>query len=278
MPQTPTSPGRAQQDVATTTQPSSSSSSKPVIVLIHGAWHIPEVWDKVKDRLEAAGYEVYAPQLLTVVGPEPVNHTWRVDVAVIHDLVTPLFNQGRQVVVVAHSYGGLVATASVEGQSVHDRRARGLRGGFGAVVYVCAFAFPQRGFSIRKAVGGKWPEWMIAAEPFENKPFSVAVKLELAPFYTGIAVEETAEWRRKLRYQSQGSFEEPVTFCANDIKIPMTYLLCERDEAISIQSQESMAKAVPAMRTRRCTAGHSPFISQPDITAEVIIEAARNAS
>ncbi|TGJ81710.1 hypothetical protein E0Z10_g7043 [Xylaria hypoxylon] len=140
-------------------------TSKPVIILIHGAWHLPDVWKKVKKRLEEAGYEVYAPRLLTVVGPEPVDYSWRVDVAVIHDLVLPLFDQGRKVVIVGHSYGGVVATASVEGQSIADRQSRGLRGGFNAVVYICAFPIAQRGFSLLSTKGGDYSEWTIKTEP-----------------------------------------------------------------------------------------------------------------
>ncbi|GAP88131.1 hypothetical protein SAMD00023353_1501020 [Rosellinia necatrix] len=252
------------------------SSSKPVIVLVAGAWHLPDAWHKVKPQLETAGYEVYTPRSMTVVGPEPVNHSWRVDVAMIHDLVLPLFEQGREVVIVGHSYGGVVATASVEGQTILDRRLRGLSGGFSAVVYVTAFAFPQRGGCIASAIGGKYPEWMIAAEPYKNIQFSMQVALELESFYSDLPEDEAAGWRAKLQHHSQRSFEEPLGYCANDIKIPMTYLICEGDKTLPLELQESMVQGIAAMTTRRCTAGHSPFLSQPDRTTEVIIEAARN--
>ncbi|KAI1752766.1 Alpha/beta hydrolase fold-1 [Xylaria castorea] len=252
-------------------------ASQPVIVLIHGAWHLPDVCNKVKPRLEAAGYEVYAPRLPTVVGPEPVNYSWRVDVAVVHDLVIPLFNEGRQAVIVGHSYGGIVATASVEGQSIADRQSRGLQGGFSAVFYICAFPIAQRGDSLRSTGNGKYSEWVTSAEPFDkNTPSSVKVIPGLEPFYHDLPLDEAKELCRKLLNHSQRSFEEPVDFCANDIRIPMTYLLCEDDQTIPVKFQEYMAAAIPAMKIRRCTAGHSPFLSQPDFTTEVIIEAARD--
>ncbi|KAI0410501.1 Alpha/beta hydrolase fold-1 [Xylaria grammica] len=253
---------------------------KPVIILIHGAWHLPDVWKKVKQRLEAAGYEVYTPRLLTVVGPEPVDYSWRVDVAVVHDLVLPLFDQGREVVIVGHSYGGVVATASVEGQSIADRQSRGLRGGFSAVVYICAFPIAQRGFSLLSTKGGDYSEWTVKTEPSKKVPCSMGIIPEAGElYYSDLPPDEAKEWRAELtsRYQSQRSFEEPLGFCANDIQIPMTYLLCEGDKAVPVQSQEQMVADIPGMRTRRCTAGHSPFLSQPDLTAEVIIEAAQSA-
>lgn len=159
------------------------SDSKPVIILIHGAWHSPDAWNRVKTRLEAAGFEVYTPRLLTVVGPEPSNHSWRADVAVVHDIVVPLFRQGREAVIVGHSYGGIVATVSVEGQSVAERKSRGLRGGFSAIVFICAIAIAQRGHSLLTILDGKYPEWMVAAEPSKNvSPASVSWVFFLAVF------------------------------------------------------------------------------------------------
>ncbi|KAI0454902.1 Alpha/beta hydrolase fold-1 [Xylaria acuta] len=252
--------------------------AKPVIVLIPGAWHPPNAWNKVKPRLEAAGYEVYTLRLLTAVAPEPVNYSWRVDVAAVHDLLIPLFSQGRQAVVVGHSYGGIVATASVEGQSVADRQSRGLQGGFSAVVYICGFPIVQRGDSLLSIINGNYGEWMTATQPFDkNTPSSVRIIPGLEPFYNDLPLDEANEWCGKLLNQSQRSFEEPVDFCANDIGIPMTYLLCENDKAIPLQLQEYMAAAIPAMKMRRCAAGHSPFLSRPDFTGEVIIEAAQDA-
>ncbi|KAI1109412.1 Alpha/beta hydrolase fold-1 [Nemania sp. NC0429] len=251
------------------------SEPKPVIILVHGAWHSPEVWTQVKVRLEAAGFEVYTPRLLTVVGPEPTDHTWRADVAVVHDIAVPLFRQGREVVIVGHSYGGVVITASVDGQTVAERKSRGLKGGFSAVVYICAFAIAQRGLSLTSVLGGKYLDWMITAEPFKNVPFSIQLVPGQDPFYNDLPVDEASKWRAMLRCHSQKSFEEPLEFCANDIQIPMTYLLCDEDQAMPIQVQESMVAAVPRLKTRRCTAAHSPFLSQPDLTADVIADAAR---
>ncbi|KAI0109056.1 Alpha/beta hydrolase fold-1 [Nemania sp. FL0031] len=250
-------------------------SSKPVIILVPGAWHLPDAWHKVKHRLEAVGFEVYTPKLLTAAKPETPDCTWRVDVAVIHDLAIPLFNQGRQAVIVGHSYGGIVATVSVEGQTVADRQSRGLLGGFSAVVYLCAFAFPQPGLSLLSMLGGTYGmDWIDAAEPFTKPSRPIKVKPQLTPFYSDLPLDEATKWIEKLQYQSQRSFEEPSAFCASDIKIPMTYLVCEGDRALPVQAQESMANAIPGMKIRRCSAGHSPFLSQPDFTTEVITSAA----
>ncbi|KAI0390744.1 Alpha/beta hydrolase fold-1 [Xylariaceae sp. FL0594] len=251
--------------------------SKPCIILISGAWHLPEVWNKVKTRLEAAGYEVYAPRLSTVVGAEPVNYSWRFDVAVVHDLAIPLFARGRRAVIVGHSYGGAVTTASLEGQTLAERQKRGLVGGFIAAVYICAFPLIHRGFSLLSTLGGKYSDWQIPSQLPSTVPSSIGVVLEQAPFYSDLPPDEAEEWVAKLQFQSKRSVEEPVEYTANDANIPMTYLLCESDKAVPIQAQETMVAAIPSMKIRRCTAGHSPFLSQPDMVVDVIIEAARES-
>jgi pimeloyl-ACP methyl ester carboxylesterase len=102
---------------------------------------------------------------------------------------------------------------------------------------------------------------------------------EMEPFYNDLPPDEAQFWTSELQHQSQRALEEPlVDFCANDITLPMTYLLCEEDKTIPIAGQEFMVSSIPAMRTERCSAGHSPFMSQPDLTANVIIKAAEEVT
>ena len=61
-------------------------------------------------------------------------------------------------------------------------------------------------------------------------------------------------------------------------KIPSTYLYCENDNGIPLARQEQMvARAAGAISTERCSAGHSPFLSQPDLVARIIRKAAGEA-
>lgn len=57
--------------------------------------------------------------------------------------------------------------------------------------------------------------------------------------------------------------------------IPSTYLVCENDNAIPLQAQEMMIGQPGANFTvERCAASHSPFLSMPDFTVDVIRRAA----
>lgn len=62
----------------------------------------------------------------------------------------------RDVIVVAHSYGGLVTTQSVTAEFSKAREAKGLAGGVVHLVFMCAFIVPL-GESLESALGGLLP-------------------------------------------------------------------------------------------------------------------------
>jgi hypothetical protein len=62
--------------------------------------------------------------------------------------------------------------------------------------------------------------------------------------------------------------------------IPSTYIVCENDQAIPLPAQEGMLGMAHQMAPtsfdviERCSASHSPFISQPEWLSEKLIKAA----
>ncbi|RYP08638.1 hypothetical protein DL764_001766 [Monosporascus ibericus] len=131
---------------------------KPVILLAHGAWHPPILYNPLKHALEACGYELLVPELVTM-GPGKTGMSWDADDAMLLETATPLFDQGRSVVLVGHSYGGIPACIATRGNGVEDRRAVGKRGGFSHLVFLCAFAMPARDMSVLTVSGGSWLPW-----------------------------------------------------------------------------------------------------------------------
>ena len=84
-------------------------------VLVHGAWHGGWCWQKLVPFLEAAGHAVYAP---TLTGLAERASELSPDVGLdthIQDIVGLLVNQDLHgVVLVGHSYGGMVITGVVD--------------------------------------------------------------------------------------------------------------------------------------------------------------------
>lgn len=80
-------------------------------VLVHGAWHGGWCWTRVSPLLRAAGYTVFTP---TLTGLGERSHLLRRDVDLdmhITDIVQVLeFEDLEKVILVGHSYGGMVIT------------------------------------------------------------------------------------------------------------------------------------------------------------------------
>jgi len=107
-------------------------------VLIHGAWEAGWVWRSVEDHLRAAGHEVFRPSL-TGVGERLHLLSRAVDLEMhISDILGLIkWERLRNVTLVGHSYGGMVATGVAD--RVQDQ--------IGSLVYLDAF-IPKDGQSL----------------------------------------------------------------------------------------------------------------------------------
>jgi alpha-beta hydrolase superfamily lysophospholipase len=137
---------------------------KPAILLVHGAWHRPLHYIHIIHHLRALGYTVLAPSLATAgYGSQISGRTIADDVKVIRKAIAPHLDNGEEVVMVCHSYGGLVGTDSIIGNTVVERKEKGLAGGIKAMVYVAAFAPPEGGLRlfdlVRMKDESEHPDW-----------------------------------------------------------------------------------------------------------------------
>ena len=84
---------------------------KPTVLLIHGAWHTPRPhYSKLINGLRTAGFNVVAPQLPTMNGARPPDSDLSDDVRCLQQEAGRLVEAGNPVLVLCHSYGGLVTT------------------------------------------------------------------------------------------------------------------------------------------------------------------------
>lgn len=99
------------------------TSSKPTIVIVHGAWGGGWAFKKVEALLRQKGFDVYRPQL---TGQGDRVHLARPDIGLnthIDDVVNSiLYEDLRDVVLVGHSYGGMVISGVAD--RVPDRIKR----------------------------------------------------------------------------------------------------------------------------------------------------------
>lgn len=132
--------------------------SNPTIVFAPGAWHTADCYDVVRKELHAKGWETEAVDYPSV-GAEPPTKGLSDDVAAVRAVVEKLAEEGKKVMVVVHSYGGLVGAEAVKGLGLKQRVQEGKTGGVIQLVYLSAFVMPK-GVSILAAFGGQYLPWM----------------------------------------------------------------------------------------------------------------------
>ncbi|OTB19955.1 hypothetical protein K445DRAFT_313748 [Daldinia sp. EC12] len=243
------------------------ASQKPVIVLIHGAFFAPIHYRNLIEPLRSQGYIVLSPPMATTgIDDSVAGKTYVDDVKRILDSLLPYLDEGREAVVVGHSQGGIAASALTEGQTVEDRKVKGLKGGIKSVIYLTALAIPKKGESLSSMLGGTPPPIYKA-----EGPFYVLTEYALSPKSSAIPVseEEHIALARGLMHQSKASLEVPVQFTAADVTVPKTYIVCTEDKSLPASLQEEFAQAT-GCNIVRLPVTHFPFLESGDSTKKVI--------
>jgi pimeloyl-ACP methyl ester carboxylesterase len=244
-------------------------SSKPTIVFVPGAWHSPEGFRLVMDQLQAAGYDTKGVTLASVGAETPLKD-FGPDVEAIQKVLQPLADEGKDVVLVVHSYGGVIGTEAVRGFAKSDREKEGKNGGVSHLYYCCAFALPE-GASLMGGLNNKPLPWF----QLNDAEDLVTPATPIETFYNDVS--EPDKYVKMLKPHSYRTFASKLTHVGWK-HIPSTYLLCEKDEAIPIQVQKNMVEGAQQaganMKTEWVDASHSPFISIPEEMAKSIRRAA----
>ena len=116
--------------------------AKPTLVLVPGIWEGTSVFDVVASSLRAHGYDtVYAP-LASTGHASPGNPTLLDDVQHIRNVIKPLVEEDKEVIVVGHSAGGPLGAAATKDLSLKERTEAGKGGGVKKFVFLSAGLVP----------------------------------------------------------------------------------------------------------------------------------------
>jgi pimeloyl-ACP methyl ester carboxylesterase len=125
------------------------STPKPAIIIVPGSFSPASFYAPVVGKLNAAGYSTVEVASYPSIGrrdPEPAA-TMMDDAKFINEAVEKLADAGQDVVVVAHSYGGVPTSEALKGLAKDQRGAEGKKGGVVRVLYVAAL-IPRLGESL----------------------------------------------------------------------------------------------------------------------------------
>ncbi len=131
---------------------------KPTILLVHGALHDQGTWSLVTPKLSAFSYPNVTISLRTSK-PSVPDLTPHDDVVAIHDVMLPLLDEGKEVVIIAHSYGAVPGLMSIEDNSIIERKEKGLKGGVKSIMFISSVLISEKGKTCAEThydVGSNW--------------------------------------------------------------------------------------------------------------------------
>ena len=233
-------------------------------VLVHGGGHGGWCYQKVKRLLESAGHEVFAPSLS---GLAERSHLLSPDVDLdlhITDVVELLhYWDLSDVVLVGHSYGGMVITG------VADRAADRV----GKLVYLDA-ANPRNGQSLVDVAG----PIIEAVRPMGTIVDGVELVLlpsaEAGMFYGVTDPGDLAWMADRLTGHPWKCFEQKLEL-ANEGSlwaIPQFHIVCE--STLATRDPDLVATARAAGRLWHVDTGHDLMITEPAFVANALMEIA----
>lgn len=243
-----------------------SSITKPTIILVHGAWHGSWCWKFQIPALEALGYTVEAVDLPCVSGV--AGTTQFDDAAHVRSVVEAQTSMGKRVVVLAHSYGGPIASAAIKGLS-----EKGVLG----MIALCAFIFPggmDQGAAIRAIGSLSFVMWDVPSEGLFQ------AKEPRGLFFPPDVPEDRVDWAvSQLRPQSMAAnlgIVPPQAWQDDSYNGRLGYIRCTADAVIPIERQDGMVAGAGGqekwvVRTLEGS-GHSPFLSRPHEVAAALQE------
>jgi hypothetical protein len=118
------------------------SSPKPTILFLPCAWHTTAYYAPVRTALSTHGYST-AATALTSLNPRTNIYDFSEDVKVIKDAVTKIVEEGKDVILVCHSYSGLPGPEALRGLGKLERQKNGEKGGVTRLVFVMAIMLPE---------------------------------------------------------------------------------------------------------------------------------------
>jgi len=229
------------------------AEARPTILLIHGGFVDGSGWDGVYKRLRKDGYNVTIVQNPTTSLTDDVAFTRRAIDA-----------SGGPVILVGHSYGGVVIT-----EAGNDPRVVGL-------VYIAAFA-PDNGESVSKLIANPAPG---APVPPILPPVEGFLMLDKAKFAASFAADVEPS-RAEFMAQSQvpwgvAALEGAVSQAAWKTK-PSWYLVATDDKMIPPDAQRFMSKRAGAT-VSESPGSHALYVSRPEPVAKIIARAASSVT
>ncbi|MDB5569757.1 MAG: Alpha/beta hydrolase family protein [Hyphomicrobiales bacterium] len=233
------------------------------IVLVHGAWAGAWSWRDAARLLRKKGYDVYAPTMTGIaershVPPQSV--TLDTHISDIAGLMR--YEELENVLIVGHSYGGMVITGAV------DREPQRVAG----MVYLDAF-LPENGQSLWDMAGPERVELQKKGAMAYDGGHSLP-----RPNVPPLAPEFAAKWGPLFSAQPLGTMSEPWVSVRPDAERTWPrrhYILCTAYKGSPFHHVAARVKGQPGWEYSEFDAPHDVVRTDAQLTADRIDQIAQ---
>ena len=231
------------------------------IVFVHGALVFDGAWwwSRMVEPLAALGLGSRAVELPSCVAPPGASGGAVGDMYADADAVrAALDEEDEPVVLVGHSYGGMVITDAAAGH-----------GNVKHLIYVTS-VMPEHDETMASLGGSGEPGPWMDPRPEDG---TMGIKADLTPdaFMQDCDEEAVAGALKRLTRQPLAIFGQTPRAVAWREK-PSTYVVCAEDRATPPEAQREFARR--ADRVVELPTDHHPMLSRPELLAQVLAEAA----
>lgn len=226
-----------------------------MIVLLHGAYHGPEIWADFPQTLsEATGHAVKVADLTPGIG------TFEVRVQCLAAWLQEY--EGQEIILIAHSLGGLFAAEVMARWPTLVEK----------VIYITAY-LPQPGQSVADLVREDSETQIPTIRNLAIDQNAIAIDPVGAVnvLYHDLLEDAGRSLAAKMSPQPVADFKRIMPPRPAE-QTPSTYIICSADRAIGPMLQHRMAEAAKCDPIFDIASGHMPMLSVPDKLAQAITQ------
>ncbi|KAF5686886.1 hypothetical protein FDENT_5613 [Fusarium denticulatum] len=242
----------------------------PHVVIVPTSFAPPSLYSKLVESLAQHALETTVIDLPSVGLRDTLPAaSMEEDAEHIKTVTTKLADEGHDIILVMHSYGGICGTESTAEVSKAERQVSGKPGGIVHLVYISS-PVPEMGGSVKTMMGDNMPHFMKLEGDYLISEAGGCASIN----FSDLPKVEALTYAKQMTAHSALSFAGPL-HNAGYLNIPVAYIVCEKDisvlpvvqrSVIDMMSEESGREVI----TFSCDSGHFPTVSIPGKVASFI--------
>jgi pimeloyl-ACP methyl ester carboxylesterase len=234
------------------------------------------IYGAVEALLGELGYTDVCSLDLPSIGTDPPPANRDADIATIRSATTERLQQGKDVLILGHSYSGVPMSEAVEGLPSKSEPVAtdepNQSGAVAGLVYISCLIMPV-GEAIVKDEEDHLPHWIVRDGPkFYLNPDREVI---IDAFYNNLEPSVGEYWHQQLApHQSAACMMEQARYAPWKGDFKCTYVFCEEDQGLPPAAQMGMMSREGAVfEVVKGAVDHCPMLSRPEFVVDVIRKA-----